>query len=574
MPRPQKVPFDKWTEEDVAKNLPKVREEYAANEQFIAGDHWQGGDGWIGPRPAVTDSGIAETMALIEAGFTSRDAIGEVVDRHANGVVGREPGVQFVPRVPPPKDQDVPEAQQQAAENARALLAEWWDRRKIAQTLWEFTATLCWAERAVLRIFIPSGLLVKAGDANAVDANGDLATALDFIYVMQPKPANAGVAIDPDTQQEVGIFSTEVEVGGQKKKVTELCYVPGLDAAETEDGVVILRQLGDVQSRTPLRTGGRLLIFQARRPLLITKSVQQNQKALNLAYSILPRNIVTGGFLERILLNARMPGSWKEVSGVRTWVPEPFKGGPGTVQFVHGIEEEDEEGNKRRATPQVVFRDPVPVDTTLEAASGHYRAILDEVDQAHVLLNALSESSGRAREQARADFTGSLARTQHAVEPAASWLAETVVALAEHLANKVGAITKDFRAVVTCNLDEGPLPETERAQNVAEYEAGLLSKSRAMVRNNVTDPQAELEAIRGEEQLEVTLGILAKRAVIMKDFVAAGATLQEAAIAAGWDEADAKKKFPDRPPAEEANDAAPGFPADDEDEPAPIGAQA
>lgn len=555
MPRPQTVPFETWTEKEATELLPKVREEYAANELFVAGDHWQSGTGWVGPRPAQGDAGFSETMALIETGFTARDAISEVVERHANGVVGNEPAWTFAPVVPLKKDQELSPGQESAIDELSAALTVWWDRRKIGQVLWEFARTLCWAERAVLRVYIPPGLLKKEGDVLTAQP-ADFNDALDHVYVMQPTPKTSGVYVDPKTQQPVGIFITEVD----KVKVTELTFAAAEDGGEPGD--VVLRVLsGSTAVRAIFKTGGRLLMYEAKRPLMITKPVQQGQRALNLAYSIMPRNIVTGGFLERILLNAQMPGHWEtnETTGSRTWVPGEFAGGPGTTQFVKGLEEEDEDGSVKRATPAVVFREPVPVDSSVAAAAAHYRAILDEVDQAHVLLNALSETSGRAREQARADFKASLGRTQQEIEPATRWLLEVVAAIGEMLTGGPGKFTNEYRAVVSCRLDTGPLQVEERAQNVTEVEANLMSRERAMTEIGITDPDGEESAIA--MQPDAGLDVIERRATVMQIFTSAGATLLEAAIAAGWDETEAKKLFPDRGPEEpeESNDAAPAF---------------
>src|SRR5438067_13936075 len=114
------TPFDTWTLEDVEEEIEEELARQAhrfmqgrvgedtlqvtttnmanpidVNRAFVDGNHWQGADGWIGPMPQLGEIGYDVTMQQLERAFTSRNAIGEVVQRHAAGLLGREPHLTF-----------------------------------------------------------------------------------------------------------------------------------------------------------------------------------------------------------------------------------------------------------------------------------------------------------------------------------------------------------------------------------------------------------------------------------------------------------------------------------------------
>jgi hypothetical protein len=179
-------------------------------------------------------------------------------------------------------------------------------------------------------------------------------------------------------------------------------------------------------------------MFEMRRAALVTPQVQQSQRALNLALTMIPRNVVTGGFLERIMLDAQMPGHWElDPDGQRTGpagYASRFTRAPGTTNFLTGVEFEDEQGNTKRGTPSVHFREPVKPDASITASGAHYAAILDEVGQRHVLMAGDAAASAVARIQARFEYLNTLLLTQPEAETALSFTIETALAMAEALA--------------------------------------------------------------------------------------------------------------------------------------------
>ncbi|MGI8765688.1 MAG: hypothetical protein ACR2KM_04120, partial [Gemmatimonadaceae bacterium] len=508
------------------------------NRAFLYGDHWQGGYGWIGPMPQGNDPGFAETVREIRRAFTSRNAIGEVVSRHMSGVVGREPRWGLSLKRALKQDEAPSDAEQALIDEAEALLTTWWDRRKVHQWLQRFVTTLAYAGPSALRLYVPDGLLDDKVDATtkavtrAVTASS-VEEGLSKLWLDHPLPEQCTVAVDEDTQQIAGVllYETGKKTTGQgsPERRAEITYADG-------DQTVVRILDGANSTEYRLDFGGHLTIFEARRSPIITPQVQESQRALNLALSMLPRNVVTGGFLERVLLNAQMPGEWvtDQTTGQKRFYPEPYYTGAGTTNFVQGVQY-DQDGKTVLANPSVHYRDPVPVTASIEAKRSHYEDILEETKQAHVLMNQDARASGKSREQARADFESDLTRTKTFSEAAGRWIITTALAMAEAFAGTPGLYTNQLRATFACQIDTGPLTAQERTANDASV-GKTLSRETAMERNGIVDVDAELQRMNAEPSAQIAL--VTAQATAIKTLTDAGAGLVAAAVVADLSEED------------------------------------
>lgn len=471
---------------------------YPVARAFADGDHWQGGAGWVGPRPQPGDPGSAETLLEIERGFVAKNAIREVLDRHIAGVVGQPIAWRLtVARALAADEEATPDEQDRIAE-AEAALTTWWDEMGVAEQIQTAMLTLLSGGRVSLRLFVPPGLL----DANGRLPAGDLATQLARIVVEEPTPPDAAAVIrDPATRQRAGVFAYTLN----QQSYLELSY--------READATVLRIVGGEQPqevRLPL--GGRLLLHDLERAPLITAPVLSQQKLLNLAYTMLGRNTVLGGFLERTLLNAQLPGRWEtdDATGQRRFIPEPLRFGAGAVNVLQGAELRDERTDELKgyATPNIIYRDPVPVATFAETRDIAYRAILEECRQLHALISGDAGASGVSRQQAAADFLGSLSLTAPQVERAVRWLLETALHLAAHFAGQSGRYL-DLRAVAVCTLRTGPLTSEDTAQVISLVESELLSRETGMSRVGVDDTDAERGRIDAEREQRTSVGAMA-----------------------------------------------------------------
>ena len=494
------LPFSEWDIKEASKQLSETVDPLVkTNRLFIEGDHWQNRDGYIGPRPKETDQGFDDVMVMLESGFVSRNVIKEICRRHKNGVVGLEPRWGLVPREQEAGGEEKPEgdAPEDEAQGGTASdpvkewegsFTEWWNDRNVHKVMKDAAEMSLWGRRGTIRIYIPAGLLGTGSKPSA----SSLRAALRYIYVEALEADVAGMVTDPNTNVKAGVLIT---TDADNKEIGELVFPEQPDVDPDAPPNTIIKPLGEgAGPEFPMEIGGRLTMFSIERPLLITKQIQQSQKALNLDLTIMPRNIIHGGFLERLILAGQMPGHWEvDEHGVKTkFVPEPFETGAGTINFVSGQEVEDAAtGRTTVTTPQVHYQPPTDVQFAITAKNSHYQDMLEETDQPHVLITGAATPSGKSREEARADFEGSLRETQTPTEDAGRWLLETVTAIAEWILGSPGKWLSAFRADFECIVDSGP-PDTEyMAKTIELKKENIVSEETAMMRVGVRDVAAE-----------------------------------------------------------------------------------
>lgn len=474
------------------------------NRRFFQGDHWQNGDGWIGPHPEIGNTKFQAAMQEIANIFTSKNVVRETVIRHALGVVGRNIQWGFAPIAPiDSADGKPPEDTQRLIKEATNIITPWLQSRKVATLLRDAVCTLLLSERAGVQLMIPPGLAEENENGELVIRAASVADALKFIYPEHPLPDNACVIMDQMTKQEAGVWRYEVDekndelsssetpvVNGAKRNRVAICFVD-------EDGDTVIRVFDEDGDAAPVQSfldmGGRIPMFEMRRNALITLQVQQAQRALNLAETMIPRTAVTSGFMERVLIDAQLPGEPEIIEGEETgrWIEKPFYTGAGTTNFVESSTFEDEEGKIKTKNADIKWREPISPEGAIKASDKHYRSILDEVSQLHVVMAGDSNPSGSSRLTARIEYLATLQLTQGEVESAFRFIVDTALAMAEALSSTPGKYTNVIRAQCACRLDAGPLLPAERA--AIEMSIGkTISQPTAMMLVGVEDVEAEL----------------------------------------------------------------------------------
>lgn len=512
--------FDDYTLQ-IAQSLAKSRvsKDAPINLAYYLGDHWQAGVGWTGPMPQSTDDGYATTQAEIKKAFVSRNAIGEVVDRHAGGVLGRELHWKFSVKRPLGKvttkdeitGQEITKEEQPSDEEqaliteAEQALTTWWDKHQTPNKLQDMVRLALLAKRAVLRIYVPPGLRDEAGNI----PTGKLDESLDRIWfqhlgtnedTLDLQLPSATVYTDKLTRRDIGIFTyreaPEKPDGADGPEMAELSYVD-------EAGNTILRIIGNddaKEDRIELPLGGRLTMHEMTRRALIGEQIVSQQKLLNLAETMKQRNVVLGGFLERVLLNAQLPGRYIDnADGTKRFIPDPMQVGAGTTNNLQGIIYKDAQGNEQITNPGVVYRDPVPVTTFSETSDSAYLSILEEAQQLHYALAGDAVVSAVSRIQAQAAFQKDLLISAVQVEAAARWLLETVLAMAAHFSNQSERFA-GLRAVVQARVDSGPISADEKRVAIEMRDGGLWATETAMSASGIEDVDSEKERIEREQQ--------------------------------------------------------------------------
>lgn len=462
---------------------------------FFNSNHWQNGLGFIGELPPVTVPFAAQITERIRLGFVAENVVQEVVETHTGGILGREPTWGFLN-----KEGKLAKGDKSFEAETGETLTPWWNERKALRDLQKVVKTLVCEGRVVRRLFFPRRL--KGTTITATD----LAEALKLIYFTYHTADVAGVFTDEDSQADIGVllFQEKDANGDVKNEAAELSFL------NTQGDTVckIVRDKGRPDEFAPYPLGGHLLMYELERTPLITEQVQSNQKALNLAHTMMMRNVNMAGSRERIITNAKPPvdvvgQDVRSAAARRT--PGTHKTGPGAVNYVQGWPlYADENGRITGYTdPNVTIVDPAPVTTFVETASSYRSAIYSQCHQRHVLIVDKADTSGRAREVARREFERSLKETKALVDASGRWQVETTLRLAAYVLqqpNKYANLRADFN----CLIDAGePDPEKQKTVLLMRQPGGgkgqpLISDETARALCGVEDPAAEKALIEGE----------------------------------------------------------------------------
>lgn len=492
---------------EAASGLFKSRRSVGAiqNTEFDLGNHWQDGKGWIGAKPLLNVPGYGATLAQIKEGFVSENVIGEVNDRHIGGVLGREVNWDFVSEQHfglrrKKKPSDVLPEKDATAKEADESLTAWWNEGRPKNKLKESLATALNEGKALLRLFIPRGLRDGSGQ---IPAQSKLLSALDFLCVDVVTSDKGGVFIDSGTQRPFGLYVKQTE---EQKTVVEVSWV--------DKGLTFLQILSDDPQLASVPfscdLGGRLWMYELTRKPFITEQVRSNQRSLNLALTMMMRNVNLAGNLERVIMNAERPKGTIRIpadnpAGFREeTVNADFLVGPGATNVLTGLLIRDNDGKIiGRANPNISYRDPVSIDTFTGTRAQFYESILGQCQQIHALISKDATASGVSREQARAEFESSLKLSKEVVDDAGRWMLESTLGLAAYLCNQTEKY-KGLRCDFSSIIETGPVSPEDREANRADVDNGLLSKETAMVRNKVEDVDAEKERIVQEKAASPT----------------------------------------------------------------------
>jgi hypothetical protein len=496
------------TSSTVERNVRRTVTAITATEMYL-GDMWLNGDGFIGQLPPRALPGHAAILADIEAGFVSENVIKEVTNTHVGGILGREPSWSFLPiaaTTGAERDKETGET-----------LTPWWNKRKALKDMQKALRIALCEGIAVRRIFIPRFVNGAPLPPGASITASDIPTALNLIHFETVTSDRGGVFIDPDTQQEIGVFLYEEHDanGDITRNCAELSFL-------NERGDTVCRVVKDDDSSAdygPYRLGGHLLIYQLEVEQLITEQVQSSQRSVNLAHTMMMRNVNLAGSRGVTVTNAQPPLPKTDKPTITTATiktadgrfPGTFKAGVGAVNFLMGVPIRDEDGNITGYTnPNVNVLEPVPVDSFQKTISEEKEAIYSQCHQRHVLIVDKADTSGRAREVARKEYERSLKDSKIELDACGRWQLEVALRLSAQLSNQTSKFAK-LRADFNCLIDAG-VPDPAFIQQVIEMRKPggprlkpIISDETARNLCGVEDNGAELARIDAEEgQLPAT----------------------------------------------------------------------
>ncbi len=467
--------------------------------EFYLGNHWQWTKGFIGQLPPPGLERRIQILQDIKHGFVTENVIKEVVRTHVGGILGREPVWSFLKA-----EGETDRGNKASFENVTGeTLTRWWNDRKALTDLQKATRVLVCEGRVVRRLFFPRGRLGPSGEATASNLND----ALDFIYFQTFPADEGGVFTNPDTMRDIGVFLFD-EVDADDKVIARCAELSFLnDAGETVCRVV--KDTGTIIDYGPYQLGGRLLIYEMTRDALITEQIQSNQRALNLAHTMMMRNVNMAGSRERHVTNAMPPIGEKKVDAEGTvhLRPGTFKTGAGATNFINGIPIYGDDGLiKGYTSPNVNIADPASVEVFKSTIEEEKTAIYSQAHQRHVMIVDKADTSGRAREVARREFERSLKETKTEVDACGRWQLETTLWLAAQITSQSSRYL-GLRADFNCLIDAGdPDPEKQKAALLLRQPGGpknqpLISDETARNWAGVEDAAAELAKIEQEAKL-------------------------------------------------------------------------
>lgn len=446
------------------------------------GDMWQDGRAWVGPRPAGNEPGATLINEEIRRGLAAANLARELVERHVAGVLGREPTWEVLLRRPDAAT--MTDATTLEGADAEALVG-WWDRLGLIALLRDaLTRALC-GETPVLRLLIPQPPLGRpASLSDALDHIAVEVLASEVAREIRDDGAALRLAVavfDAESRTLAGMLGL-----APPRRVAEIVYLEGDLTVVRQDGL----DVGEDAEPSRLPLGGRLTMHALDDvPTLLTPSQLGMQRQLTLTLSCMGRNTVTAGFVERVFLNARRP---TDADGN----PLPYKAGAGMTNWVVGIQDAD----GSYTPPSLFTREPTPPASFTATADALVFHAHKEARQLHALLAGDASPSGESRRQAAADFVASLGPSARATERAIRWLLETAYALA--LALRGQAISPETRAAVQMTLSAGVATVEEIKEAREGVGAGLLARARYQAAAGVDDPDAEDQAIDGEQEPE------------------------------------------------------------------------
>lgn len=469
--------------------------------RMYGGDMWLGGEGFIGQKPPLALPGAASILADIEAAFVSENVIKEVVGTHVGGILGREPSWSFLPagaKTRAERDSETGET-----------LTPWWNKRKALKDMQKALRIALCEGIAVRRMFLPRFYNGRPLAGATITAS-NLPSALDLIYFETVESDRGGVFTDPDSQQQIGVFLYEEHDANNdvKRQCAELSFL-------LPDGRTQCRVVCDDKTSTdygPYEMGGHLLIYQLEIEQLITEQVQSSQRSLNLAHTMMMRNVNLAGSRERTVTNAQppLPATDKvSVTEATTKLagrfPGTFKTGAGAVNFVMGVPIYSDDGQTivGYTNPNVNITEPVPVDSFMKTISEEKEAIYSQCHQRHVLIVDKADTSGRAREVARKEYERSLKDSKVELDACGRWQLEVGLRLAAQMTGQSGKYAK-LRADFNCLVDAG-VPDPAFIQQVLEMRKPsgprlqpIISDETARNLCGVEDAAAELARIQQE----------------------------------------------------------------------------
>ena len=461
------------TKADVAEYLhgELSYEEALENWRYYIGDTVRF---WSGPTPPKDHPKYTEVMKNLERVFQSHNVIGEAIDHYTAALVGLP--FNFYLSSADKQVEELSEEEKRAIDKEEKLLQDWWDyQRRLGiesgrgKVISEAVAQLLVTGRGFLRLYQPMRL------ANVDENHKKYVIHCPTLGTINTKRDDDDFLYYASYQAKSGVETYELLDNG-KTKITDP------SGTKEED------------------YGGMLPIIEFRGKALITESAKQTQNSINKALTLKDINVDAGGFLSRILLNTQQPGEWvvdvTQPNG-KKFVPseKPLPFGPNQIVYLSGLPIGDPDAPTGYTSPQIHTEQPIDVGAFSGNLAISYEVFWLSMGLAHLLTAGDGSLSGRSRETIKGDFTTRLEGISEIIEAG--------LASVFGLIKRILLPKSSYKIVCELNLSTGKPLADERRQVIAEMQAGLRSRTSAMMLIGVNDPDAEMELIQRERETDV-----------------------------------------------------------------------
>jgi hypothetical protein len=426
---------------------------------YYNGDTWQY---WIGPKPPA-DAANVKALEELKRVFQQSNKVRECCDRTVNGLVAKPFQWEIV-------DESGQPTENTAAEDLIREWLSWVDAQSMAiagvtaSPLWEAVRDLAVEGEGYLRLWMPDRLSEYSEQ---------------YQKILMSRISGNAVAVKDDDDGFIQEYTVLTASGSE----TQLLAKNG-DLTVTAAGVET------VHPRL-----GSWLIFRMAGQSLITEDVISAQNSINLARTMEARSLIQNGFVERVLMNAQLPGQWvgdpQSPSGQK-FEPDPngLRTGAGMTSFIQGNPLYNDMGQISGYTnPSISYNDPAPLDSYATSVAGSTEIIYHAMGQGHLLASD-SQMSGVARQVLRQDAVLKIAQYERTIVSA---LEQMLTTLLKHLEFERLRVSVQLRTAINFVSPE------EKTSIMAEYNTGLISKATAIaMMGTVDDVDAELVLIEEE----------------------------------------------------------------------------
>lgn len=483
------------------------KEEIKERRELDAGNHWRGGKGYIGQMPTGEYAG--ERTRMLQKAFSPEDVIPEVLDTHIQNVLGEDVVIEL--------ESDLPETE---IATTLEIVKDWYDKRKLTDVFADGLRGGRREKSRLLRVFIPSGMIDGDGGIEA----RDLEEALSKIWIRSEPIESGGVLVDEETAAEIGLFLYRMKVDKQDVSLCEKSYLQEIDdslitannrLAEFRGQMATMwgtvsahNQNAGAEEAEPFLLNGLLPIYQLNIEPFISPAVCAAQRAINLAGTMFTKNVNYAGELERYALNVQPPGKYVDTGEtneqgepIQEFEPTEIKTGAGMMHFFRGADFFDPltKSITPAGNPNLVFREPVEIDTFVGTLEYWRQVIYAKAKQLHILAANDGRLNGISRIQMRKEFEASLQESASVINPAAEWAIMTALHIAAHFIKQKG---KFLNTKVVCKAQVATVELTaeERTQIVAEYKANLIDLRTALEQLQYKNVDEIIERLEGKAE--------------------------------------------------------------------------